>query len=867
MPLRSSAGSRAWDSEVGGDGGSAMISGLTRLAVRTVVARPLRSALSVLGIALGVAVLFASLATSGGIATAVDRTVLDMVGRADLRVSAFRETGLSDATVAAIASTPGVAAIAPEVERRTYLAQRLGQTGPLPQPATVLGIDPASDPAIHDLTLVSGSALARPDEPSAIVTERLAHDDGYSLGSQLTIQGAGAPEEFRVIGILAGDGPLVGAGGRLVVIPIAAARAAFGLDGVTQVDLRLAPGATVAGVTEALGRTLRTEPYVLSSPQEIADSLRSSTADFQEMTALIAAIALFVGAFLIFNTLSMTVGERLRDVALLRAAGATRGQVIRFVLVGAAVLGMAGAIIGLGLGIILAAAMAAQVRAFSGIPVEELRVPIVDAVGSALAGLAVTIAAALEPARRASRIPVIDALRLRTEPASARRAQLRWLVGVFAVVAVVGLATWPATSGTAGTIGLTRSIAVYALLLIATLISPFVLRPLARLAGIPFAIGLGLEERLARGSLARDRSRTALALGALTVGLATVIALGWVAQNARTAATDWLAGVIPGDEVVTSIRPVGLDEGVTTTLAAVPGVERVTPIGTFAVASGGVRLDAAAVVGADLAADGRLTMVSGDRRTALAALDAGGSVVVPASLANRLHLGVGDSIGLATGGAGTAKLRVAGIAAHTIPGGAGEAILVGWSDATSLFGVLGADFFAIRFVPGAPPGTRTALEAAARTLALEPATLAAISGAISDALGRVFGLLDALALVAVLVAALGIVNALTMNVVDRVREIGVLRATGMTRRQVSRMVVVEAGMIGLVGALLGCLTGLAVGALMLVMAGTAPALPEGLPWASIAVAVLLGVAVSMVAAYYPARLAGRISIVRAVQFE
>ena len=176
-----------------------MIFGLTRLAVRTVVARPLRSSLSILGIALGVAILFASLATSAGIAAAVDRTVGDMVGRADLRVSAFRETGLSDATVAAIASTPGVAAIAPEVERRTYLARPVGQTGALPQPVTVLGIDPAADPAIHDLTLMSGSALARPDEPSAIVTERLAHDDGYSLGSQLTIQGAGAPEEFRVI--------------------------------------------------------------------------------------------------------------------------------------------------------------------------------------------------------------------------------------------------------------------------------------------------------------------------------------------------------------------------------------------------------------------------------------------------------------------------------------------------------------------------------------------------------------------------------------------------------------------------------------------------------------------------------------------
>ena len=165
-----------------------------------------------------------------------------------------------------------------------------------------------------------------------------------------------------------------------------------------------------------------------------------------------------------------------------------------------------------------------------------------------------------------------------------------------------------------------------------------------------------------------------------------------------------------------------------------------------------------------------------------------------------------------TVGAGTpADLRVAGIVERTLPGKAGESVLVGWSDATALFGVQGADSFAVRFAPGAL-GRRPAGARGGRPRARPRAEHARGGpGAIGDALGQVFGLFDALAVVAVLVAGLGIVNTLTMNVVERVREIGVLRATGMTRSQVWRMVVIEAGVLGVIGACSGALPGSGAG--------------------------------------------------------
>jgi putative ABC transport system permease protein len=270
--------------------------------------------------------------------------------------------------------------------------------------------------------------------------------------------------------------------------------------------------------------------------------------------------------------------------------------------------------------------------------------------------------------------------------------------------------------------------------------------------------------------------------------------------------------------------------------------------------------------GADLAADGRLTFTAGDRATALAALDTGGAVIVPAGLALRDGLTLGEDLSVTAADGSLQDLRVVGIAERTLPGVSGEALLVGWPDAERL-GVTGADAFAVRFDPTATTAERDALAEEARALALDPVALDRIQGAIGDALDRVFGLFDVLALIAVIVASLGIVNTLTMNVLERVREIGVLRAAGMTRRQVWRSVVVEAGITGLVGAICGVATGLVVGALMVWLAGGEWDIASGVSWPTVALAFILGVGLAMLAAAYPARLASGVSIVRAVGYE
>jgi putative ABC transport system permease protein len=351
-------------------------------------------------------------------------------------------------------------------------------------------------------------------------------------------------------------------------------------------------------------------------------------------------------------------------------------------------------------------------------------------------------------------------------------------------------------------------------------------------------------------------------VGALAVAIAVLVALAGVADSTRQAATSWLVDVVPGQLLPTSIRPVAADEPAATEIAALPGVALVSPMARFSLAVDGTRTDAAAVVGADLAADGGLTFVAGDPGSALAALDAGGAAIVPRSEAERNGFVVGSQLAVVSG-TGPLELEVVGIAEHTIPGTVAEATLVGWPDATGRLGVLGADAFAVRFEPGQEAAARPAVEETARAYALEPASLADAAGAIGASIDRRALLFAALAAVALLVAALGIVNTLAMNVLERVRELAVLRATGLTRRQTWRLIVLEAAILGLVGALLGVLAGLATGAVLVQLAGGA-GVPYQAPWAAAAAALGGGIVLAVVAALYPAHLASRVEIVGAL---
>ena len=847
--------------------------GLTRYAWRSLVARPARSLLTILGIGLGVGLLVASLGVNAGLDASVARTVTSMTGRSDLRVSAFAETGLSAASLDQLAAVPGVALTAPAIERRSYLSSDPGRpTSSLP--VTILGVDPVREARIRDLALSSGAPLSAIDAAEALVTEQVARAHGLVLGTKLAILGAGAPVRVTVVGIFAGTGPEVGSSGQTVVIPIRTAQllsvrdgqqVPAGLTGITRIDVAVTAGATVDGVVAAIGQTLNVEPYVVTLPRDTAATLRGSTSDIRSTMGLLAVITLFAAAILILNTMAMTVVERVRELGLLRAAGASRGQVVRIIVFQGLALGIAGSVLGTVLGLVLAYVTAIWLRAAGSPTLEGPAITPLVLAGGPIAGLAITLVAAFEPARRAAGISPVAVLRSRSDPTILVRSHTRWLILVVVVLSGVSMLLLPGGS-TSLSVPI-RALLINAILLFTVLAIPPLLGPLSRICGLPFRLFAGFEERLARAAIRRDPGRTALTAGALVAGISMVVALSSIASTTRFAATAWLADVVPGDEVLTTVSPFPFDGSrIESQLLAIDGVERVTPLAAFDVARNGIRLDAVAIHGADFLADGRLTFTAGDRDAALRALDTGGAVVLPETRAARLGVGVGDSLQIASS-SGLLNLKVVGLVARSFPGRTGDALIVGWTDAAARLGISGADSIVVRYDPAKLAQAQPQVDELAAQLALTGVPASRIAGAVGDSLDKLFGLMDLLAIAAVAIAGLGIVNTLSMDTRQRLRELGMLRAAGMSRVQVWRSVLIEAGILGAVGGLMGCATGLVMGVLLGGAASGGLSVNIVIPWPTVAASFASCIALSMVAAFQPARMAGQVSIVAAVRGE
>ena len=311
--------------------------------------------LTVLGIALGAALLLVSLAVSRGVARSTEKTVEVTLGRADFRISAPDGGTLSEDTLVTIRSVLGVA-VGPAVEQPATLLPEDETVAPSGGPVTILGIDPIVDGQIHDLELAAGETITRRDEAAAVITERLAADEGYGLGSDVIVATPGEPERFRVVGIAAGDGPLPESDGRTVILPIEAVSRMFGLEGVARVDLLVEEGVPVAGVRAELGEVLGGATYVITSPAELSESLRVPVMGFAGTAGGLGAIGGLVGALVVFVTVrlrdqqagDLPLRSRVREAGVDGAIGSGVGALLAFSLALLTASDVAPAAVGLG---------------------------------------------------------------------------------------------------------------------------------------------------------------------------------------------------------------------------------------------------------------------------------------------------------------------------------------------------------------------------------------------------------------------------------------------------------------------------------------------------------------------------------------
>lgn len=843
---------------------------LSVLAWRGLTARPLRTALTAAGVALGVAIVTATLIANQAAADSVQRAAAQLLGNADLRVRAFDDAGLTPRGVSSLRRLSGVTASAPVAERRLTVS-----TPPGPDEAVfsllAIGVDPADEQAVRSYPMVEGQPLAAGATDGVLLNASWAHDHGLGLGSQLLLTGAQPNQPaLHVVGLLddAGFGAL--AAGSVLVMPRGTLDEAFAIPApVRYMDLVVLPGQE-EGVQDQLDRSL-SEPFVVETVADANRQLGQAQSSFASIAFLFGLVALIVGAFLVANALAMNVGERTREIGLLRAAGATSRQMLGIFLRQGVAIGLLGSVVGVLAGILIAALMIGFLRSTHAVLIGGLPVNPVALLLALGLGVGVTLVGAIVPALQAARLAPLEALRPSRQPNNTLWGRLRWLIVLELVVVAAGLVLYPLDRGGTPLV----AVALAGLLLVGGAVAAaLVIAPLARWVGRPFEWFFGAEGMLGRANLARDRTRSGLTVGALMIALAAVVALASVASSARAGVDRWVDSILPGGYAVRLNLPVGMDD-YQPAFEATSGVRRAAPIAEFpAVVRSGERQTEVSMAGIDpqLFEDaGALIFTAGDRAAAFQAMRNGGAVLVPDEISRRDGVELGDKIALSQPGGVPQPFTVAGVVAYSLPGRTPDgALLVSLGDAERIFEVTTASLWSLVPQPGIGAGAfREAVTQTATSLAGEVITAPQLADDLARSLDRLVGLFDVLALIAVVVGALGIVNTLSAGVAERVREIAILRAHGMTVGQVQAMVVAEASIIGAIGGVIAVCIGLLV-AWAMVAAGAARDFGAGLavPWALLFSVVLLGTGVAALAGLYPARLAARLPLVASFkQFE
>ena len=804
---------------------------LRALAWRGLVARPLRTALTAAGIALGIAIVAAALIASQAATEAVRRAAQELFGSAELRVRAFNDEGFTPRTVTTLRQIPGVLNAAAVSERRGItLHTPPGPDEKVITVSLVLGVDPTDEERIRSYDLVAGSFLDPTQPDGMLVNAALALANGLEVGDELRLA---ARRD--------------GVGGNRIV----------GLLGDTGI------GALAAGSVAVLQRDFLAGAFVVETVADAELQFARAQAGFAGLAFLFGLVALAVGAFLVANTLAMTLTERTREIGLLRAAGTTSRQVLDLFVRQGVMLALLGGLPGVVLGVALAGLVINFLRSTRAVLVTGLPFHPGAMALAFLLGAGVTLVGAAVPAIVASRVSPLDALRPSRQPARTLGARLPWLIGLVLLTVLIGFVAYPLDRGSASSGSL---LLVVGLLLAGTLLVALALQPLAALVGRPFEWFFGAEGLLGRANLARDRVRTGLTVGALVIGLASVVALGAVSASARATADRWVGSILPGGYAIRLGTPDDI-ELVRPTFEGISGVATATPIvelPAVAIDADGPREVAIAGIDPTVFQDNdALIVVEGRRSSAFEELRDGGAVLLPEPVARRDGLSVGDSIQLARPGAEAQEFRVAGVVAYSLPTrGADGALLISLADARERFGATTAGLWALVPQEGITPDAfGEAVTETAQQLAAIPLTAADLAEELGRSLDRLIGLFDVLALLAVLIGSLGIVNTLAMGVVERAREIAILRSHGMTVGQVQAMVVSEAAIMGAVGGLAAVATGLLV-AWATVTFGAPGDFAAGLaiPWPLLAAVVLLGIGVSSAAGIYPARVAARTSI-------
>ncbi|MGA8987116.1 ABC transporter permease [Aeromicrobium sp.] len=847
------------------------------VTLRNLLARKVRLILSAFAIVLGVAFLSGSLIFTDTMAKSFDNIVSGSVSDASVRLTGLdRGGGFTEAVnidsrkipaslVPTLADVPGVARADGSVDGQGLFVVRkngklLGGTG-----APTLSFNFSDAPNANGDQSVRIADGREPNGPAEVAMDQKSADSaGYAIGD--TVQMITAGDRPEVEATLVGHAEFAGgglAGASLVFFDTATAQDIFlgGADAFTTIGLTAEPGVSQQQLVDAVTPLLPKDTEAITGKKaidEIKGIVNTALGFLNTFLLVFAAIALVVGTFLIINTFSILVAQRSRELALLRALGASRRQVTRSVLIEAAIVGLLGSTFGLGLGFGLAAALRAL---FANFGLDLTGSPLVfqpsTAVFAYVVGVLVTMFAAYLPARRASRIAPVAAMRddVALPEGSIRR---RLLVGV--ALAVLGTALLTTGLLGSGSSGATQvGIGILAILLAIAMMSPVLAIPVLVAMGRVYVRMFGTVGRLATQNSLRNPRRTAATASALMIGLALVTTMSVLGASINKSIDVSVKKEFTSDYLISNAIGQPFSPTIADDIRAVDGVRTVAPAQLASTKIDGSRANISAGDSAALGQIFDINYLAGGP----ALRD--GQIALVEGKADSLGVSVGDTVTLRFA-AGTVPLEVSGIYTSTYVVGSA---ITPFSTITAGKVQRADSSIAVNAEAGvdqAALGTR--LEAA--TEAFPTVTVqnqAEFSAAQRAQVDQLLYLIYALLGLAIVIAVLGIVNTLALSVIERTREVGLLRAVGLGRGQLRRMVRLEAIAIAVLGALLGIAAGLLFGVVLQRAVADQGITDLAIPWIRLVTFVVVAGVVGVLAAVLPARRAARLNVLQAITTE
>ncbi len=833
---------------------------LSSLGSRSLAHRKGRSVLTGAGIVLGVAILFGVLVSNATTQKGADELIEGFTGRADVvagPVGAF-DAKLPAGAIEKLRALPGVDDLVPEFGFGTSVPGFFDADDPDdPLQIFVGGIEPALAQKIQDYELESGR-FAAPGKNELVISTTLAEEQDIELGRALPIKGRRAQRNLIVVGILkdVGAGAAGDGGGTFTSMQTAHVLQGDAANVFNSASLILEPNTDIdSWIDDDLTAVAGVR---LQNAESLAAGFKEFLTVFGTFLTFFAMITLFIGAFLIYLTLSMAVIERTRMYGTLRALGATSRQVRRVVLTEAIALGVVSTFLGLGLGLLLALGLLQLISALFELDIPGLVIAPGAVIAAVLIGIVVTTISALVPARRAGRLAPIEAMK--GDYARDTKLSRSWMAGT--AILLVSIAMQFAGGNALGALG------VIGILLGAVLVVPVLLRPLASLLG-------RATNRIARGvghvavlHLTKERSRSAYTLALVMVVMAMLFATGGLYLSVRAGIDELLDRQFGADLFVQSGSP---DDGTLgADLSAQADVDQVSPIrfGFSTLLDDGEREE---VFVNTIEPDTYFGVSSffwsdGDDASAKQALTQGGEVLMASDFARTLGVGRGDDVMIET----TKGNRAFGVAGTYAPNPGPPTITMGIKDSRLYLSAGRPSAYVLRVADGADAeAVGDALKTALPARQLEISTAAEEKEEARGQVGTYFQIVYAILAVAAIVGLLGLANTLAMSVLHRFREIGILRALGVTRSQAWRMVLVESATMGLTAFVLSIPLGLLLAFLVIrdTSDGFGFQIPTIYPWAWVPFVAIFAVVIAVIAAIAPGRRAARLHVVTALQYE